>query len=191
VPGNPEDQHIEMGCSRDTTTVEIAGFGSSPESGNTEVDVVSTNGSGQSHTMVSGDEVDGVGGVANFAGQVEQPPVTTQGPTGDDDVPAGPNPVSDGVQVLIQPDQHPAGVAGRGVPKTGEHEVDGARQFGSAGVVDAIQQGRGADRPAPWGGSVIAAALGGFPALFLVLGVMTGVSAVLALATRPAVGASG
>lgn len=38
---------------------------------------------------------------------------------------------------------------------------------------------------------MIAAALGGFPALFLVLGVMTGVSAVLALATRPAVGASG
>lgn len=103
MPGNPEDQHIEMGCSRDTTTVEIAGFGSSPESGNTEVDVVSTNGSGQSHTMVSGDEVDGVGGVANFAGQVEQPPVTTQGPTGDDDVPAGPNPVSDGSKSSYSP----------------------------------------------------------------------------------------
>ncbi|WP_406689398.1 MFS transporter [Saccharopolyspora sp. ID03-671] len=39
---------------------------------------------------------------------------------------------------------------------------------------------------APWGGSAIAAALGGFPALFLVLGAMTGASAALALATRPA-----
>ncbi|GAB3683856.1 MFS transporter [Saccharopolyspora tripterygii] len=39
---------------------------------------------------------------------------------------------------------------------------------------------------APWGGSAIAAALGGFPALFLVLGGMTAASGVLALATRPA-----
>ena len=39
---------------------------------------------------------------------------------------------------------------------------------------------------APWGGSAIAAALGGFPALFLVLATMTGLSALLALATRPA-----
>ncbi|MBQ0926646.1 MFS transporter [Saccharopolyspora endophytica] len=44
---------------------------------------------------------------------------------------------------------------------------------------------------APWGGSAIAAALGGFPALFLVLGAMTAVSALLALATRPAVRTGG
>ncbi|MGW0891538.1 MFS transporter [Saccharopolyspora sp. NPDC002578] len=43
---------------------------------------------------------------------------------------------------------------------------------------------------APWGGSAIAAALGGFPALFLVLGAMTAASALLGLATRPAAGAN-
>ncbi|MEB3369751.1 MFS transporter [Saccharopolyspora mangrovi] len=44
---------------------------------------------------------------------------------------------------------------------------------------------------APWGGSAIAATLGGFPALFLVLAAITGVSALLALATRPSAGMSG
>lgn len=38
---------------------------------------------------------------------------------------------------------------------------------------------------APWGGSSLAAALGGYPALFGVLGVFTGLGALVALATRP------
>ncbi|MFI0471046.1 MFS transporter [Saccharopolyspora sp. 5N102] len=38
---------------------------------------------------------------------------------------------------------------------------------------------------APWGGASLAQALGGYSALFLVLGVMTALGALLALATRP------
>lgn len=41
---------------------------------------------------------------------------------------------------------------------------------------------------APWGGAALAQALGGYPALFVVLGVMTAAGALLALATRPRAG---
>ena len=86
-------------------------------------------------------DLDRVRGLVDLSRQVHEASTAPPGAAGDHDVPAGPDPVGDRVEVFIQPDQDPAGVAGRGVAQAGQHEVDRAGQIGGARILDAVQKG--------------------------------------------------